>query len=159
MAAPTLQLTNTETSLSRHTRQKPSGRPRERGVPLSLVGFNWRVCFRRFFREAFGILAEDYLVRPEFCLSVCVSQLSPSSLSLSLSQLAMCGHPMREISNPGASGSLFYLSADDAFIIKTVQKKEAHFLQKLLPGYYLVSDGGREEGGGGGVTVVFLFRT
>lgn len=66
----------------------------------------------RFFREAFGILAEDYL-------------------------LAMCAHPMREISNPGASGSLFYLSADDAFIIKTVQKKEAHFLQKLLPGYYL----------------------
>ncbi|CAI8017431.1 Phosphatidylinositol 4-phosphate 5-kinase type-1 alpha [Geodia barretti] len=66
----------------------------------------------RFFREAFGIIAEEYL-------------------------LAMCAHPMREISNPGASGSLFYLSADDAFIIKTVQKKEAHFLQKLLPGYYL----------------------
>ena len=53
-------------------------------------------------------------------------------------QLAMCDQPLREISNPGASGSLFYLSADDAFIIKTVQKKEARFLQKLLPGYYLV---------------------
>ena len=46
---------------------------------------------------------------------------------------------MRELSNPGASGSLFYLSADDEFIVKTVQKKEAKFLQKLLPGYYLVS--------------------
>lgn len=55
-------------------------------------------------------------------------------------QLAMCDRPLREISNPGASGSLFYLSADDAFIIKTVQKKEARFLQKLLPGYYLVSE-------------------
>ena len=54
------------------------------------------------------------------------------------SQVAMCDRHLREISNPGASGSLFYLSADDAFIIKTVQKKEAHFLQKLLPGYYLV---------------------
>ncbi len=54
-------------------------------------------------------------------------------------QIAMCDRPLREISNPGASGSLFYLSVDDAFIIKTVQKKEAHFLQKLLPGYYLVS--------------------
>ena len=62
----------------------------------------------------------------------------PLPLPLLPSQLAMCAHPMREISNPGASGSLFYLSADDAFIIKTVQKKEAHFLQKLLPGYYLV---------------------
>ena len=50
----------------------------------------------------------------------------------------MCDRPMRELSNPGASGSLFYLSADDAFIMKTVQKKEARFLQKLLPGYYLV---------------------
>ena len=59
----------------------------------------------------------------------------------------MCAHPMREISNPGASGSLFYLSADDAFIIKTVQKKEAHFLQKLLPGYYLVRSGHCQEGG------------
>ena len=50
----------------------------------------------------------------------------------------MCDRPLRELSNPGASGSLFYLSADDAFIMKTVQKKEARFLQKLLPGYYLV---------------------
>ena len=55
-------------------------------------------------------------------------------------QLALCDRPLREVSNPGASGSLFYLSADDNFILKTVQKKEARFLQKLLPGYYLVSD-------------------
>ena len=40
--------------------------------------------------------------------------------------------------NPGASGSLFYLTADDEFIIKTVQKKEAEFLKRLLPGYYMV---------------------
>ena len=57
-------------------------------------------------------------------------------------QVAMCDRPLREVSNPGASGSLFYLSADDAFIIKTVQKKEARFLQKLLPGYYLVGVAG-----------------
>ena len=68
----------------------------------------------------------------------------------------MCDQPLREISNPGASGSLFYLSADDAFIIKTVQKKEARFLQKLLPGYYLVGcrrrkgeERGKEGGRGG----------
>jgi len=44
---------------------------------------------------------------------------------------------MRELSNPGASGSIFYLSSDDEFILKTVQHKEAEFLQKLLPGYYM----------------------
>jgi len=45
---------------------------------------------------------------------------------------------MKEISNPGASGSIFYITDDDEFIVKTVQRKEAEFLQKLLPGYYMV---------------------
>ena len=31
--------------------------------------------------------------------------------------------PMRELSNPGASGSIFYLTYDDEFILKTVQVK------------------------------------
>ena len=46
---------------------------------------------------------------------------------------------MRELSNPGASGSLFYLSADDVFIIKTVQSGEHKFLLRWLTGYYIVS--------------------
>ena len=54
-------------------------------------------------------------------------------LQLSISQ------PLTELSNPGASGSLFFVTQDDEFIIKTVQHKEAEFLQKLLPGYYMVS--------------------
>lgn len=65
----------------------------------------------RYFRELFSIQPGDYLV--------------------SMSE------PMRELSNPGASGSVFYVSQDDQFIIKTVQHKEAEFLQKLLPGYYM----------------------
>jgi len=55
------------------------------------------------------------------------------ALQLSVSQ------PLVELSNPGASGSLFFVTQDDEFIIKTVQHKEAEFLQKLLPGYYMVS--------------------
>ena len=55
-----------------------------------------------------------------------------------LSQVALCNEPLQELSNAGASGSLFYVTNDDEFIIKTVQHKEADFLQKLLPGYYLV---------------------
>ena len=42
--------------------------------------------------------------------------------------------------NLGASGSCFWLTHDDEFIIKTVSKTEAKFLQKLLPGYYLNLD-------------------
>ena len=43
--------------------------------------------------------------------------------------------PLKNLSNPGASGSLFFLTDDDEFIIKTVDHKEAKFLQKLLPGW------------------------
>ena len=54
-------------------------------------------------------------------------------------QYSLCNDPMIELSNSGASGSLFYVSSDDEYIIKTVQHKEAEFLQKLLPGYFMVS--------------------
>ncbi|OXB75530.1 UNVERIFIED_CONTAM: hypothetical protein H355_006126, partial [Colinus virginianus] len=50
---------------------------------------------------------------------------------------SICSEPLIELSNPGASGSLFFVTSDDEFIIKTVQHKEAEFLQKLLPGYYM----------------------
>ncbi|KAJ8036712.1 Phosphatidylinositol 4-phosphate 5-kinase type-1 alpha [Holothuria leucospilota] len=66
----------------------------------------------RYFRDLFGIQPDDYLI-------------------------SLVDQPLRELSNPGASGSVFYLSDDDEFIIKTVQHKEADFLQKLLPGYYM----------------------
>ncbi|CAD7678213.1 unnamed protein product [Nyctereutes procyonoides] len=66
----------------------------------------------RYFRELFGIRPDDYLY-------------------------SICSEPLIELSNPGASGSLFFVTSDDEFIIKTVQHKEAEFLQKLLPGYYM----------------------
>ncbi|XP_064542397.1 phosphatidylinositol 4-phosphate 5-kinase type-1 alpha isoform X3 [Drosophila montana] len=66
----------------------------------------------RYFRDLFGIQPDDFM-------------------------MSMCTSPLRELSNPGASGSIFYLTDDDEFIIKTVQHKEGEFLQKLLPGYYM----------------------
>lgn len=54
-------------------------------------------------------------------------------------QYSICNEPLIELSNPGASSSWFYLTSDDEFVNKTVQHKEAEFLQKLLPGYYMVS--------------------
>ena len=39
--------------------------------------------------------------------------------------LAICGSDaLRELSSPGKSGSLFYLTQDDRFMIKTVKKSE-----------------------------------
>eukprot|EP00794_Sanderia_malayensis_P000708 gene708-9516_t len=66
----------------------------------------------RYFRELFRMLPSDFLI-------------------------SLSNEELREVSNPGASGSMFFLSADDNFIVKTVQHKEATFLQQLLPGYYM----------------------
>ena len=46
---------------------------------------------------------------------------------------------LKDVSNPGASGSVFYKTSDDKFILKTVQHQEAEFLKTLLAGYAFVS--------------------
>lgn len=50
---------------------------------------------------------------------------------------SFCSSPLKELSNSGASGSLFFKTHDDKFIMKTLQKAENEFLQDLLPGYHL----------------------
>ena len=63
----------------------------------------------RFFREKFGVAAVDF-------------------------QYSLCGRRLKSLANAGASGSVFFLSEDDDFIVKTVDSKEADFLVDLLPG-------------------------
>ncbi|PWA63664.1 phosphatidylinositol-4-phosphate 5-kinase 2 [Artemisia annua] len=51
--------------------------------------------------------------------------------------MAICGNDaLRELSSPGKSGSFFYLTQDDRFMIKTVKKSEVKVLLKMLPSYY-----------------------
>jgi 1-phosphatidylinositol-4-phosphate 5-kinase len=39
--------------------------------------------------------------------------------------MSMCGDDgLRELASPGKSGSIFYLSHDDRFVIKTLKKPE-----------------------------------
>uniref|UniRef100_A0A0N5AGN9 PIPK domain-containing protein n=1 Tax=Syphacia muris TaxID=451379 RepID=A0A0N5AGN9_9BILA len=66
----------------------------------------------RYFRELFNIETADFLH-------------------------SICFEPLQELSNPGASGSIFYVTFDERFIIKTVQHNEADFLQSLLPSYFM----------------------
>ncbi|KAL6512071.1 Phosphatidylinositol 4-phosphate 5-kinase 1 [Orobanche gracilis] len=61
-----------------------------------------------------------------------LSQLDPADY-----MLAICGNDaLRELSSPGKSGSLFYLTQDDRFMIKTVKKSEVKVLIKMLHSYY-----------------------
>ncbi|KAF1742943.1 hypothetical protein MXB_3251 [Myxobolus squamalis] len=66
----------------------------------------------RYFRTCFGIETKDF-------------------------SHSLCDEAMKELSQSGASGSLFYKSYDDVYVVKTVDEREAKFLQSLLVGYYM----------------------
>ncbi|XP_057798197.1 phosphatidylinositol 4-phosphate 5-kinase 1-like [Salvia miltiorrhiza] len=83
--------------------------------PHQSIDFRWKdycpVVFRHL-RELFQVDPADYM-------------------------LAICGNDaLRELSSPGKSGSFFYLTQDDRFMIKTVKKSEVKVLTKMLPSYY-----------------------
>ncbi|CAL5438846.1 unnamed protein product [Camellia sinensis] len=51
--------------------------------------------------------------------------------------MSICGDDgLREISSPGKSGSIFYVSHDDRFCIKTLRRSELKVLLNMLPSYY-----------------------
>ncbi|XP_077250107.1 phosphatidylinositol 4-phosphate 5-kinase 1-like isoform X2 [Tasmannia lanceolata] len=83
--------------------------------PHYSIDFFWKdycpMVFRNL-REMFKIDAADYM------MSICG------------------GEGLRELSSPGKSGSIFYLSKDERFVIKTLRKSELKVLLKMLPNYY-----------------------
>ncbi|KAJ8565056.1 hypothetical protein K7X08_001516 [Anisodus acutangulus] len=83
--------------------------------PHQVPDFKWKdycpVVFKNL-RELFGIDPAEYM-------------------------LAICGNDaLRELSSPGKSGSSFYLTHDDRFIIKTLKKSEVKVLIRMLQNYY-----------------------
>ncbi|KAL7235812.1 hypothetical protein ACSBR1_019158 [Camellia fascicularis] len=51
--------------------------------------------------------------------------------------MSICGDDgLRELSSPGKSGSIFYISHDGRFFIKTSRRSEMKALLKMLPSYY-----------------------
>ncbi|XP_072972040.1 phosphatidylinositol 4-phosphate 5-kinase 1-like isoform X1 [Typha angustifolia] len=83
--------------------------------PHNSIGFFWKdycpMVFRNL-REMFKIDAADYM------MSICG------------------GDGLKELSSPGKSGSIFYLSQDERFVIKTLRRHELKVLLKMLPSYY-----------------------
>lgn len=52
--------------------------------------------------------------------------------------MSICGDDgLREISSPGKSGSMFYLSHDDRFVIKTLRKSELK-VKELFGSWFLL---------------------
>ncbi|CAM8897657.1 unnamed protein product [Rhodiola kirilowii] len=51
--------------------------------------------------------------------------------------ISICGDDaLRELSSPGKSGSFFYLTNDDKYMIKTMKKAEVKVLLRMLHSYY-----------------------
>ncbi|KAK7323290.1 hypothetical protein VNO77_26756 [Canavalia gladiata] len=51
--------------------------------------------------------------------------------------ISICGNDaLRELSSPGKSGSFFYLTNDDRYMIKTMKKAEVKVFLRMLPSYY-----------------------
>ncbi|EXB75907.1 Phosphatidylinositol-4-phosphate 5-kinase 9 [Morus notabilis] len=83
--------------------------------PHQSEDFKWKdycpMVFRNL-REMFKIDAADYM-------------------------MSICGNDaLRELSSPGKSGSVFFLSQDDRFMIKTLRKSEVKVLLRMLPDYH-----------------------
>uniref|UniRef100_A0A8B9K7K5 Phosphatidylinositol-4-phosphate 5-kinase, type I, gamma a n=1 Tax=Astyanax mexicanus TaxID=7994 RepID=A0A8B9K7K5_ASTMX len=85
------------------------------------------------------VLMQDFYVVESIFFPRSEPTRSPNNLVgfITINVYSLCNEPLIELSNPGASGSVFYVTKDDEFIVKTVMHKEAEFLQKLLPGYYM----------------------
>ena len=82
------------------------------------------VCGAQVFRklrERFGIDAGDYML--SLCGASC-SHLVPCPPSLALNLACAGDMALRELSSPGKSGSVFFLSQDGRFIVKTMRKAE-----------------------------------
>ncbi|CAJ1958927.1 unnamed protein product [Sphenostylis stenocarpa] len=83
--------------------------------PHQSCEFRWKdycpVVFRAL-RKLFKVDAADYMI-------------------------SICGNEaLRELSSPGKSGSFFYLTNDDRYMIKTMKKAEAKVFMRMLPAYY-----------------------
>ncbi|WZY97460.1 hypothetical protein YC2023_069789 [Brassica napus] len=88
--------------------------------PHKSIDFSWKdycpMVFRNL-REMFKLDAAEYM-------------------------MSICGDDgLTEICSPGKSGSIFYLSHDDRFVIKTLKKSELKVLLRMLPRYALWSWG------------------
>ncbi|KAK1628486.1 hypothetical protein QYE76_002801 [Lolium multiflorum] len=73
----------------------------------------------------------------DYCPMVFRHMMELFAVSPANYMLAICGDDaLRGLSSPGKSGSFFYLTQDERFMIKTVKKSEVKLLIRMLPSYY-----------------------
>ncbi|CAI5493338.1 unnamed protein product [Closterium sp. Naga37s-1] len=129
--------------------------------PHNTLPFTWRDYAPKAFSELramFGIDPADYTLSLSYSVQLtpspnpsffCSPSFPPSSELRAMFgidpadyTLSLCGdNALRELSSPGKSGSVFYLSDDDRFIIKTMRASEVRVSGGVGGG----ADGGAEQ--------------
>ncbi|KAF8720997.1 hypothetical protein HU200_023408 [Digitaria exilis] len=64
------------------------------------------------------------------------SKYTPPHSSCDFKWKDYCPQALRELSSPGKSGSFFYLTSNDQYMIKTMKKSEVKIFLKMLRAYY-----------------------
>ncbi len=100
------------------------------GVGKLPFGKNDDIIFSDYAPQVFHLIRSAYgIKKSDFLSSLGLDQLKSSLLFGALNSLY-------EMSSSGRSGSFFYISHDQRFILKSIPKGEAQLLRKLLPPYY-----------------------
>jgi 1-phosphatidylinositol-4-phosphate 5-kinase len=102
-------------------------------LPHSSGEFRWKdycpMVFRFLSFDSWSVCAAVYLHNSINELGCCILHCRHLRKLFAVDtadyMLAICGNDaLRELSSPGKSGSFFYLTQDDRFMIKTVKKSE-----------------------------------
>ncbi|PKA58804.1 Phosphatidylinositol 4-phosphate 5-kinase 9 [Apostasia shenzhenica] len=103
--------------------------------------FGPRACFWMDFPKAGSQLtpphrSEDFKWK-DYCPMVFRNLREMFKIDAADYMISICGNSaLRELSSPGKSGSVFFLSQDDRFMIKTLRKSEVQVLLRMLPNYH-----------------------
>ncbi|KAM3340263.1 phosphatidylinositol 4-phosphate 5-kinase 9 [Capsicum galapagoense] len=103
--------------------------------------FGARACSRMYFPKEGSQLtpshrSEDFKWK-DYCPAVFRNLREMFKIDTTDYMMSICGNdPLRELSSPGKSGSVFFLSQDSRFMIKTLRKSEVKVLLRMLPNYH-----------------------
>ncbi|KAK4345552.1 hypothetical protein RND71_035728 [Anisodus tanguticus] len=80
--------------------------------------------------------SEDFKLK-DYCPAVFRNLREMFKIDTADYMTSICGNnALRELSSPGKSGSVFFLSQDGRFMIKTLRKSELKVLLRMLPNYH-----------------------
>eukprot|EP00793_Prasinoderma_coloniale_P007021 PRCOL_00006873-RA len=117
------------------------GRLAARGAPSEVVGSDFRAKVKVSFPRTGGPTTPPHssgdFKWKDYCPAVFQELRALFGVDTGDYMLSVCGDKaLSQMGSPGKSGSVFFISDDDRFIIKTMRKHECKLLMEMLPRYH-----------------------